>query len=64
VSKELFLGLDRVAGEVDVFFAALPLFVAKGRLEPLLVSKYELPGSIDSCRGDVIKLKGRDSRFE
>lgn len=64
VSKELLLAFDRAIGEVGDFFAAFPLFVPKGLLEPLPGSKYEPPASMDSCRGDVIKLRGRDSRFE
>jgi hypothetical protein len=64
VSKEPFLELDNVIGDAGVFFVAFPLFIPNGLLAPLLESKYELPASIDSCRGDVIKLKGRESRFE
>jgi hypothetical protein len=40
------------------------LFVASGLRPPLLESKYEPPASIDSWSGDVMKLNGRESRFE
>lgn len=73
-SKDALLGLWSMAGEVCAFFAVFPLAFGDGLEEELFTSRYDPPGSDDSCNGEVtklfvsidsgIKLRGRESRFE
>ena len=64
-SKDALLGLWSMAGEVCAFFGVLPFILGEGLvLDGLFESKYVSPASIDSCSGEVTKLKGRESRFE